>query len=130
MEYVVVGRPFGLLGMAREGRLQWLQIQEAESMRDLSAALADFGYPEADARAAHNGTAAPVREIRQQLRVQDNRQLVATDVLSDEPLVYCAFIDLPVGAVTSKEYGVDDIRSPEELMQCLLPAMCMSPATA
>lgn len=120
MEYAVVGSPFGLLGMSQNGPLQWLQLETSESLKDLSTALAEYGYPEADVRAAAMGTATPVRELRQQLGVADNRQLVPTDPISDHPEVSCAVIDLPLKVVTAQDYGVDDIRTPEELMRSLL----------
>ena len=120
MEYVVVARPFGLLGMSHQGPLQWLQIETREEMKDLSAALADYGYPESDVRAVARGTATPVREIRQQLGIRDDRQLIPTDVIADTPEVYCALVDLPVKGLTAREYGIDAIRTPEELMRGLL----------
>lgn len=120
MEYVVVGSPFGVLGMAQHGPLQWLQLETTESLRELSLVLADSGYPEADVRAASMGTAAPVNEIRRQLGLQDDRQLVPTDSLADMPQVCCALLDLPSKVVTARDYGVDDIRTPEELMRGLL----------
>lgn len=120
MEYVVVGSPFGLLGMPQDGPLQWLQLDTSESLRDLSTVLAESGYPEADVQAVARGTATPVREIRQQLGLPDNRELIPTDCVSDSPELLCSVIDLPLKVVTARDYGVDDIRTPEELMRCLL----------
>lgn len=120
MEYVVVGSPFGLLGMSQTGPLQWLQLDTSESLKDLSTALAESGYSGVDIQAAAMCTATPVREIRQQLGLPDDRELVPTDVISDVPELLGAVIDLPLEVVTARDYGVDDIRTPAELMRCLL----------
>lgn len=120
IEYVAVGRPFGLLGMSREGPLQWLQVETTRGLADLAAALRELGYPEPDARAVENGTAVAAREIRQRLGVKDDRQLIPTDDVPYTAEVFCAVVDLPVKVLTARQYGVDDIRSPEELMRSLV----------
>lgn len=119
-EYVVVGTPFGLLGMSNRGPLQWLQVETADSLKELSAAMTEYGYPEAEVRAVSSGTAVPVNEIKRQLGIRDDRQLVATEEVSSVPEVYCAVIELPIQVLTASDYGVDDIRTPEELMRALL----------
>jgi len=120
IEYVVVGQPFGLLGMAHSGPLQWLQLETPDSLRELAEAAEELEYPPADVKAIRDFTALAPREIRQQLQVHDNRQLVVTDAICTAPDVFAAVIDLPLKVMTAQEYGVDDIRSPDELMRSLL----------
>jgi CheY-like chemotaxis protein len=119
-EYVVVGQPFGLLGMPHGGPLQWLQLETAESLLSLSEGMRDLGYDAADVRATAGGEAMVVAEIRQQLGLADDRHALEAQQICVEPSLYCAVVDLPVPVLTAKEYGVDDIRSPEELMRALL----------
>lgn len=120
IEYVVVGQPFGLLGMSHLGPLQWLQLETPKSLTELAEALADFEMAPADLQAIRDGTALLASEIRAQLGVVDNRQLVVTDSLCAAPELYCGLLDLPVKVLTARDYGLDDIRSTEELMRSLL----------
>jgi len=120
IEYVVVGQPFGLLGMAHTGPLQWMQLETPDSMRQLAEAAEELNYPPVDVEAIRECTALAPREIRQQLQVHDNRQLVVTDAICTAPDVFAAVVDLPVKVMTAQDYGVDDIRSPDELMRSLL----------
>lgn len=119
-EYVVVGQPFGILGMSHAGPLQWMQLETADSLKALSEGMHDLGYPEADVRATAFGEAVVVAEIRQQLGLADDRQAIDAEMICDAPALYCGVVDLPVPVLTAKEYGLDDIRSPEELMRAVL----------
>lgn len=119
-EYIVIGQPFGLLGMRHDGPLQWLQLEMADTLQALSQGMEDLGYPERDVRATAQGEAMVVSEIRQQLGVPDDRTTVDAQEICSEPAVYCAVVDIPVEVLTASDYGLDDIRSPEELMRALL----------
>jgi len=119
-EYVVVGQPFGIIGLSHDGPLQWLQLETADGLRAVSEGMRDQGYPLADVRATALGQAMAVAEIRQQLGLADDRQPVDAEQICEAPALFCAVVDLPVPVLTAREYGLDDIRSPEELMRALL----------
>jgi len=120
MEFVVVGEPFGLLGMSHHGPLQWLQIETTETLQALSQAVQDQGFPDADVRALQDGHAICVSEVRMQMGVPDDRQLIPADALGDVDGVFCAVIDVPLEVMTAADYGLDDVRDPEERMRALL----------
>lgn len=119
-EYVVVGHPFGFLGMTHDGPLQWLQIETTASLKELAEALPEYGYPDADVQAVASGSCAPVSEIHRQLGIHDKLRIVATREISASPQVCCALVDLALPVLSAKDYGVDDIRTPEELLRGLV----------
>jgi CheY-like chemotaxis protein len=125
-EYVVVGQPFGMLGMAHDGPLQWLQLETGDTLKALAEGMQDLGYPDAEVRATASGLAMAVSEIRQQLQLPDDRETVDAQQICGDPALYCAVVDLPVHVLTARDYGLDDIRSPDELMRSLLRDVLMA----
>lgn len=125
-EWVVVGEPFGVLGMAHEGPLQWLQLETYDGLRSLSESMGELGYSAQDVRATANGHAIPVSEIRHQLGLPDDLVAIDADEICREPGVCAAVLDLGVQVLTAKDYGLDDIRTPEELMRALLRDVMMA----
>lgn len=117
-EYVVVGQPFGLLGMSHDGPLQWLQLETQESLREQADALADLGYASTALSAVSDGTALSVHEIETQLGLPLRRGVVDTDCLGSD--LYYANVDLPVKVTNAAAYGVDDILSLDEMVASLL----------
>lgn len=120
LEYVVVGEPFGLLGMGHEGQLQWLQLETESSLRQLSRTAGELGFSEADARAISRAEVVPVGELSMQLHLPDVARLASLDQLTEHPSLWCAEVDLPVDVLAAVNYGVDDVRTPEEQMRALL----------
>jgi len=120
LEYVVVGEPFGLLGMGHHGPLQWLQLETDASLRQLSQTAAELGYSEADARAIGRAEAVPVSELLMQLHLPEHTELVPLDDLCAHPSVWCAQFDLEAEVLAAGDYGLDDVRTPEEQMRALL----------
>lgn len=120
IEYVLVGQPFGLLGMSLSGPLQWLQLETRGSLDELAEVVAESDFGAAEVKSICECAALSPMEIRAQLQVPDNHELIPTETLCASPFVYCAVIDLPVKVLTASEYGLDDINSIEDLMRGLL----------
>lgn len=120
IEYVVVGEPFGILGLAYDGPLQWLQLETEQSLSDHAEALADYEYGPADVHAVRDCTALSVHEIRTKLGLSAMKTVIDTDCLSNRPDVFCAVVDLPIPVMTAKSFGIDDVQSIDEVMRSLL----------
>lgn len=120
LEFVVVGEPFGLLGMSHDGPLQWLQLETKDSLRQLSLTAGELGFSEADASAIARAEVVPVGEMRLQLQLPDVAQLVPLDQLTEHPALWSAEVDLAMEVLTAAHYGLEDVRTPEEQMRALL----------
>jgi len=120
IEYVVVGQPFGILGLSHDGPLQWLQLETDRSLSDHAESLADYNYEPADVDAVRECTALSVHEILTKLGLRATRSVIPTDSLASSPDVYCALVDLPIPVKTAKDFGIDDVQSIDEVMRSLL----------
>ncbi|MDO9099600.1 MAG: response regulator [Caldisericota bacterium] len=119
-EYVTVGEPFGLLGMALDGPLQWLQIETPESITHLVEVGVSYGYPEGDIEAIRSGSSIAHWEILLRLGLQTDGKLVATEKICESPPVLVGVTDIPLAVLTGNAHGIDDIHSPAELVRSLV----------
>jgi CheY-like chemotaxis protein len=120
IEYVVVGEPFGILGLAYDGPLQWIQLETEQSLSDHAESLADYGYDPADVKAVRDCTAVSTHEILTKLGLPAAKTVIDTDSLSTQPTIFCAVVDLPIPVLTAKSFGIDDVQSIDEVMRSLL----------
>jgi len=120
IEYVVVGQPFGILGLSHDGPLQWLQLETEQSLSDHAESLADYKYEASDVKAVRDCTALSAHEILTKLGLPATNTVIATDSLATSPELYCAVIDLPLPVKTAKSFGIDDVQSIDEVMRSLL----------
>ena len=112
VEYVVVARPFGLLGMRHDGPLQWLQIETNDSLQSLADILGEMGFSELDIQHVREGHLIGNVELHIELGSRDLPVLADADVIVDSPLVFSAVFDLSVRVLSSENYGIDDIMTP------------------
>lgn len=117
IEYVVIGRPFGLLGATASGPLQWLQLETPESARDLGNMASDDGYTAAQAGQIAEGGAIAIDELLAQLRVSASQRLLPSETICEAPQLFAGTMDLPVDIFTRDHYGLDDIFSLSDLME-------------
>ncbi|HTH78809.1 MAG TPA: response regulator [Ramlibacter sp.] len=83
-EYVVIGDPFGVLGMDSQGRVGWLQLETRDGLKAL-AELAELEGVPADAVAEiRAGRTLADLELRQSLGKRDPVQLNAAFAIGDE----------------------------------------------
>lgn len=69
-EYVVLGDPFGLLGLTADGQCQWLQLEPNDGLGELAELAASAGLGADVARDIRSGHRLPAIELYQQLGVQ------------------------------------------------------------
>lgn len=99
VEYVVLGEPFGLLGLTGDGQCQWLQLEPRDSLGELAelAALAGMGVDVA--RDIRNGTRLAAIELHQQLGLGDGIATAPTLSLSEDAAVCAALFTVPASAL-------------------------------
>lgn len=119
-EYVVIGRPFGLLGLSHTGPLQWLQLETAASLAALAELISEQGCDASDVRAVRAGVELANSEVHHELNLPGRISFREAEVIVSNPDLYCAVFDLVTPVVTSAKYGIDDIMSPLEEMRSLL----------
>jgi CheY-like chemotaxis protein len=94
VEHVVIGEPFGVLGMDAQGGVSWLQLETREGLKALSelAELEGLGKEAlADIRA---GRALADFELRQALGRSGTPQLNAAFTVGDEPSLLAAVFNI------------------------------------
>jgi CheY-like chemotaxis protein len=119
-EYVVVGRPFGLLGLSHSGPLQWIQLETQNSLFGLTEMLQEQGVAARDVELVRSGAMLSNMDLHHQLDLKGRVDLQETKVLGSETHVYAAVFDLDVPVLTSKSYGIDDIMSPMEEVRSMI----------
>lgn len=118
-EYVVLGQPFGLMGMGLQGPLQWLQLETNSSTVELAEAVADYGYSGDDLRSIESGSALTAAEMFVQLRLPDPHVLAEAEVLVQNPPLLGAVVDLPLTVLSADQYGCGDVLDAEDLVRSL-----------
>lgn len=120
-EYVLIARPFGLLGMRHDGPLQWLQLETRESLGSLAEILTADGFAQLDIRQVQDGHFLANAELHQELALPGQPQLADAELIAEGPDLYAAVFDLAnLPVLSSKVYGIDDIMSPMEEMRSLV----------
>lgn len=66
-EYLVLGEPFGVLGLRADGRLSWIPIETQDGLGELSETLAEFGWDAPAVAGVRAGKALPNVELVSQL---------------------------------------------------------------
>lgn len=118
-EYVVLGQPFGLMGMGLQGPLQWLQLETSSSAVELAEAVSDYGYSGDDLKSIESGSVLTAAEMFVQLRLADPHVLAATEVLVRDPPLLGAVVDLPLPVLSASEYGCGDVLDAGDLVRSL-----------
>ena len=111
-EYVLVAKPFGLLGMSHSGPLQWLQFETSDTQHALSELAAFQGFEDTDVRYIREGIEIANCEIHQALNLPGKAALGEGDVIAVNPDLRCAIFDLNIPVVTAKSLGLPDYVSP------------------
>lgn len=97
-EYVAVANPFGLLGAAPKGPLQWLQIETKETLEEMADLAGEYGYSGAERGDMLEGDAMTMMEIETQFGKPHSGALVpAKRLLGTLELVVAAIsLDTPI----------------------------------
>lgn len=119
-EYFVIGRPFGLIGMAGNGPLQWLQLETKKTLIEIAELAAELGSSPADIDLIKKGGVIPSHEIRVALSLAVRPVLMPAECILKGPDLYCAVYDLPLPYLSSEDLGMDDIMNPFDEIKSLL----------
>lgn len=112
VEYVVVARPFGLLGMRHDGPLQWLQLETSDSLQSLGELMDEMAFPSLACQHVREGHLIANVELTSELDLGEPPELADADVIANNPPVFSAVFDLEVPVLSGKTYGIDDIMTP------------------
>jgi CheY-like chemotaxis protein len=94
IEYVVLGEPFGLLGLDAMGRCHWLQLEPSAGLSDLGDLARSAGLGFDTVRAIQNGSLLPAIELHQQLALRGPIRTEPAFAIGEEGLVSGALFAL------------------------------------
>ena len=95
VEYVVIGQPFGILGMDAQGQVSWLQLEFGAGLSEL-AELAESQGLDGDAAAAiRSGRALVDFELQQALGLSGPPRLTEAFAIGHESALLAALFTLP-----------------------------------
>lgn len=105
VEYIVIGQPFGILGMDALGQVSWLQLETREGL-PAAAELAELQG--LDAQGLHDlrtGRSLVPLEVRQALALQGPGQPVPAFALAEDGRLLAALSELPASILPAPLLG-------------------------
>ncbi|MBX3611591.1 MAG: response regulator [Hydrogenophaga sp.] len=94
VEYVVIGEPFGLLGIDADGGVQWLQLEPAASLGDLAELAASAALGMDVVQAIREGRRLAAVELHQQLGLGGSVRTSAATPIGEDGLLMAAVFSL------------------------------------
>lgn len=94
VEYVVLGQPFGVLGVDAEGRCEWLQLELASQLGDLAELASSAGAGLDVVRAIRNARLLAAVEMQQQLQLGGAIRTAEAIAVGDDGLLLAAVFPL------------------------------------
>jgi CheY-like chemotaxis protein len=105
IEYVVLGEPFGLLGLDAQGQCQWLQLEPANTLDDLAELAGTAGLDFDVVKAVQAGKLLPAVELHQQLRLRGQIRTAPAFAIGDEGLLNAAVFPLEAADLPQPIYA-------------------------
>ena len=94
IEHVVLGEPFGLLGLDSDGNAQWLQLEPTGSLGEPAELAGSAGMGLDVVRAVQAGQRLPAVELHQQLGLRGPIRTAPAFAVDDEGLLTGALFEL------------------------------------
>jgi CheY-like chemotaxis protein len=94
IEYVVLGEPFGVLGLDADGCCQWLQLEPTGALDEPAELAGTAGLGLEVVRAVQNGQLLPAVELHQQLGLRGPIRTAPAFAVGDEGLLTGALFEL------------------------------------
>lgn len=94
VEHVVLGEPFGLLGVDVDGRCEWLQLEPVAGLPALAEVAGSAGLDFETVRAIRAGEQLAAVELHQQLGLTGPVRLARAEPLDEDGLLTCAVFPL------------------------------------
>lgn len=109
VEYVVLGEPFGLLGLDAAGRAHWFQLEASDGLHDLAELAATVGLRYDTTRAIESGQCLAAIELHQQLGLSGPVRTAPAQEVGDDGVLYGAHFpldtaELPAPILGYREY--------------------------
>lgn len=95
VEYVVMGEPFGVLGLDAEGRASWLQLVPRDALGPYSQAAAEAGLAGDGLAALRAGRSLVCPKVRESLGLLGPGPLSPSFVLDQEGQLLASLFELP-----------------------------------
>lgn len=95
VQYVVIGQPFGVLGMDADGHVGWLQLEPVEDLADLAALAQAAGIGSAGADDIRHGRKLADVELHQSLGLTGAATLNPAFPVGREELLLAALFTVP-----------------------------------
>jgi len=99
VEYVVIGEPFGLLGLDAQGHAHWLQLETASSLPELAEVAAAAALGMDVVQRIQRGESLVALELHQQLRLRGTPPPARAIPLGDDGLLRAAAFALDSAAL-------------------------------
>jgi len=94
VEYVVLGEPFGLLGLDAHGRAHWFQLEMADGLHDLAELAAAVGLRHDVTKAIEAGQSLAAVELHQQLGLSGPVRTAPAHEVGDDGVLFGAHFAL------------------------------------
>ena len=118
VEHVVIGEPFGVLGMDAAGRIGWLQLETREGLQALAELAEVAGVPAAGVAEIRAGSKLADVELRQALGSSTPVSLVQATTLGDSGVLAALFpVEAPAGPDPDNSYSRWLARQPKRHVQ-------------
>jgi CheY-like chemotaxis protein len=105
VEHVVIGQPFGILGMDAEGRVSWLQLEPAAGLAELAELAESQGLSAAAAADIRHGRALVDLELQQALGQSGPPRLTPAFSIGHEGSLLAALFPVDVAASPQETVG-------------------------
>ena len=117
VEHVVIGEPFGVLGMDAAGKIGWLQLETREGLPALAELAEVAGVPAAGIQQIREGSMLADVELRQALSSSQPVALVPATPISDAVLGALFPVEAPAGPDPDNSYSRWLARQPKRHVQ-------------
>jgi CheY-like chemotaxis protein len=117
VEHVVIGEPFGVLGMDAAGKIGWLQLETREGLPALAELAEVAGVPSAGIQEIRAGSKLADAELRQALSSSLPVTLVPAIPISDALLGALFPVEAPAGPDPDNSYSRWLSRQPKRQVQ-------------
>jgi CheY-like chemotaxis protein len=119
VEHVVIGEPFGVLGMDAAGKIGWLQLETRDGLRALAELAEVAGVPAAGIQELRAGSKLADVELRQALSSSQPVALVPAVSISESAGVLGALfpVEAPAGPDPDNSYSRWLARQPKRQVQ-------------
>lgn len=97
VEHVVLGAPFGMLGVTVEGRCEWLQLEPVAGLPGLAELAGSAGMDFETVRAVRAGEQLAAVELHQQLGLRGPIRVAPAQPLDEDGLLTSALFPLEAG---------------------------------